>query len=427
MALCVSCKACRRECPTGVDMAKMKIEVTAARADRHGVGAAGLAGRRAAAVCAVRRRSRRGQSAQRRSAAALVVASAARLGRATRRCRRWRRRLFPRRGGGRRRGARGEVILLATRSTAISSRRTCARRCGCWRAAGYRAITAVTAGRPLCCGRTCLASGHDRQGARGGHGARWGAGGRRAGDRAGAILPAHSARRVPLAAAGRGGGCAGPPGLAAGGVFGAREARLALRRLAATAHVHGHCHQKVIRRVSGCACHAATRARSDGQPIAVIVLRDGGQLRLPGGDPGRSRAMAEAGLLPAVRAAATEDVIVADGTSAGTRSAICPGARRYIQRACWSGRWPSIWLSPRKSVSLVTERNETSLRRHRDTEANIKPVPLKVRGSVRGVLCLWERSERSSASGEGRARKPSFVPSRHPHPSLRADLSKRKR
>ncbi|MDH3580735.1 MAG: 4Fe-4S dicluster domain-containing protein, partial [Hyphomicrobiales bacterium] len=37
MKYCVSCKACRRECPTGVDMAKMKIEVTRAMVAARGL------------------------------------------------------------------------------------------------------------------------------------------------------------------------------------------------------------------------------------------------------------------------------------------------------------------------------------------------------------------------------------------------------
>ena len=37
LKLCVSCKACRHECPTGVDMAKMKIEVLAARVTKRGI------------------------------------------------------------------------------------------------------------------------------------------------------------------------------------------------------------------------------------------------------------------------------------------------------------------------------------------------------------------------------------------------------
>jgi len=37
MELCVSCKGCKRECPTGVDMARMKIEVLTARAKAKGL------------------------------------------------------------------------------------------------------------------------------------------------------------------------------------------------------------------------------------------------------------------------------------------------------------------------------------------------------------------------------------------------------
>ena len=51
MALCVSCKACKRECPTSVDMARMKIEVSGARAKMHGLS--GYLGGKAAALCAV--------------------------------------------------------------------------------------------------------------------------------------------------------------------------------------------------------------------------------------------------------------------------------------------------------------------------------------------------------------------------------------
>ena len=38
MKLCVGCKGCKRECPTGVDMAKMKVEFLHHYNKRHGLG-----------------------------------------------------------------------------------------------------------------------------------------------------------------------------------------------------------------------------------------------------------------------------------------------------------------------------------------------------------------------------------------------------
>jgi Fe-S oxidoreductase len=50
--LCVSCKGCKRDCPTGVDMAKVKIEARAAWTAKHGTVAARQAGGNHAALCA---------------------------------------------------------------------------------------------------------------------------------------------------------------------------------------------------------------------------------------------------------------------------------------------------------------------------------------------------------------------------------------
>jgi Fe-S oxidoreductase len=90
---------------------------------------------------------------------------------------------------------------------------------------------------------------------------------------------------------------------------------LPLKPLAATAHVHGHCHQKsfgaflpalaALRRVPELAV----------RPIASSCCGMAGSFGYQSETQDVSRAMAEANLLPAVRAAAAEDIIVADGTS----------------------------------------------------------------------------------------------------------------
>ena len=160
LKLCVSCKACRHECPTGVDMAKMKIEVLAARASKHGLSLrdrlvgylpryAGLASR-LAPLANWRNRSpllRRlfekfaGISAQRALPA-------------------FRRDVFMSADAAGPEGGR-EVVLFADTFNRAYERENLEAALRVLVASGYRVHMPrpVDLGRPLCCGRTFLSAG----------------------------------------------------------------------------------------------------------------------------------------------------------------------------------------------------------------------------------------------------------------------------
>ena len=317
MALCVSCKACRRECPTGVDMAKMKIEVTAARAERHGVkwrerliGAlpdyAPILSRMAALA-----NLPNGLPPLRRLTERLFGFSA------VRRLPRWRRDAFrdveaqaiaPA-------SPRGDVYLLADTFNRYFEPENLRAAVKVLAAAGYRAIIPPSDGRPLCCGRTWLATGRV--------------------DKA-----RHEAQRMmqhmpdDLPVVGLEPSCLMTlrdefrsllPGATTDRFAGramllsefiAKEKPdLALRAVPGTARVHGHCHQKAFGAFPDALAMLRLIPELSAQPIASSCCGMAGTFGYQVETEATSRAMAEAGLLPAVRAADAGDFIVADGTS----------------------------------------------------------------------------------------------------------------
>ena len=316
LKLCVSCKACRRECPTGVDMARMKIEVLAARASTYGPGA------RARLVAALPRYARLAAFAAPFSNARDLIPGLPFLSEkfvglaASRRLPRFRRDWF-RDSEARPGGAKGDVFLLADTFNRYFEPENLRAAIRVLAAAGYGVRLPSAGSRPLCCGRTYLAAGlMDRARAEAARLSAAFSGGLPViglepsclltlRDEIPALLPGADAQAL----AGR--------AMLLSEFLAQTAAKLPYHagKAPRVAHVHGHCHQKAF----GAFADALTALRGvpslDVRPIASSCCGMAGAFGYQAETQDASRAMAEASLLPAVRAAAAADVIVADGTS----------------------------------------------------------------------------------------------------------------
>jgi FAD/FMN-containing dehydrogenase/Fe-S oxidoreductase len=317
MALCVSCKACKRECPTGVDMTKMKIEVTAARTERHGLK------RRDTLIAELPRYapflSRVAMLANLRNylpPARWLTEHFLGLS-AARRLPKWRSDKFLDKEAAAAAPAspRGDVYLLADTFNRYFEPENLRAALKVLAAAGYRAVIPKPDGRPLCCGRTWLAVGLVEK----------------AREEASRMIR-HLSGDLPII--GLEPSCLMTlrdefrsllPGAATDrfaeralllSEFIVREKpSLALRAMPGTARVHGHCHQKAFGAFPDALAMLRLIPKMSAQPIASSCCGMAGMFGYQAETEATSRAMAEAGLLPAVRAAAEHDFIVADGTS----------------------------------------------------------------------------------------------------------------
>ena len=256
LKLCVSCKACRRECPTGVDMARMKIEVQAARARQARPLAARSAGRLSSALRAVSR-----PGCPRLANLRNEQPTLAQMGREIRRAEHaaqpaaLARRPVPRTGAAssalRERQDAPQVALFADTFNRYFEPENITAALAVLAAAGCGVHFPNAGGRPLCCGRTFLAVGLVEEARREAERcvaalAPFAARGI-AGRRARAELRARLPRRDPGAAQERRRrGCSPQHVLLFEEYIARRRPRSICRssRLRKRALLHGHCHQK---------------------------------------------------------------------------------------------------------------------------------------------------------------------------------------
>ena len=322
--LCVSCKACKRECPTGVDMARMKTEFLYQYRRKHGFRIkdrivaglpriAPLASRLAPLVNAVAR---------------LPFAKRALGFSARRNVPRWSSRPFAERS------ATGDVVLFVDTFDRYFEPENARAAVRVLTAAGYKPILPTIHGRPLCCGRTYVSSGMLDQA-------------RTEMQRTVDVLLPYAAKGVPIVGLEPSclltfrdefeallGNVAKP--IAANAFlleeFLARESREGRLRLPLRpvpyrrALVHGHCHQKAFG-----AFPAVVDVLKLIPELTVDVIDSSccGMAGTFGYEESHidvSLKMAERSLLPAIRAAENDTVIVADGTSC--RHQIADGVSR---------------------------------------------------------------------------------------------------
>ncbi len=334
LSLCVSCKACRSECPTGVDMARMKIEVLAARAAKHGLSLhnrlvgylpryAPFAARFAALF------NLRDRVPVLRWASEKFANFSAR-----RSLPQWRPDIYRNRSEGEA-GSR-EVVLFADTFNRYFERENLDAAMRVLVAGGYRVHAALPGDgtRPLCCGRTFLSVGKVDEA-------------RAEMRRTLKALAPFAARGIPIV--GLEPSClltlrdelpALLKGEAADKVaanallfeeFLAREQKsghldLPLGALPQKALLHGHCHQKSFGAMS-----AVERVLKLVPDLIVETIESSccgmaGSFGYNSGTIDVSLKMGELSLLPAVRKAGGDTIVVADGTSC--RHQIHDGAQR---------------------------------------------------------------------------------------------------
>jgi Fe-S oxidoreductase len=332
MRLCVSCKACRRECPTGVDMARMKIEVQAARAAAHGLS---LHDRLVGYLPRYAPFASRWPFLLnlRNDIAALAKLSEKFTGfAAQRKLPRWRADRFrdpPRAEDAARPGAGAEanrdVVLFADTFNRYFEPENIEAATRVLAAAGYRVhLPRPLAGaRPLCCGRTFLSVGLVAQA-------------RAEAERTVAALAPYVTRGIDVV------------GLEPSCLFGFRDEIPALLRseparrlaahalsfeefvtraagrdrfnpslapVAARALLHGHCHQKSFGTMAAVEASLRLVPGLAVEPVESSCCGMAGAFGYGADTIEVSLKMAELSLLPAVRAADAATLVVASGTS----------------------------------------------------------------------------------------------------------------